>query len=61
MKEWEGELICTVTLSKIIKESVFEEFIKLAGLIAGVGRFRAGVGGNKGRFRVEKIEFEEIE
>jgi len=61
VKEWEGELICTVTLSKIIKESVFEEFIKLAGLIAGVGRFRAGVGGNKGRFRVEKIEFEKIE
>jgi len=61
VKRWEGELICTVTLSKIIKESVFTEFLKLAGLIAGVGRFRAGVGGNKGRFRIEKIKFEKIE
>lgn len=61
VKNWKGELICTITLDRIIKKSVFEEFIKLAGQIAGVGRFRAERGGNKGRFSVEGIEFEDIE
>jgi len=44
----------------IITESVFEQTIKAAGSIVGIGRFRAEKGGRNGRFAVTKIEWEDF-
>lgn len=60
IREWEGDVVFTVVLDKLIQKKVFQEYIQLAGMIAGVGRYRPERGGNYGRFAVDKIEFEEI-
>jgi len=61
VREWEGVLNVLVTLDEIIRKDVFEKYIRLAGMIAGVGRYRPERGGKYGRFKVEKIEYEDIE
>lgn len=58
---WEGWITFTVILDEIITKKVFERFLGLSGKIAGIGRFRPGRGGNKGRYIVEKIEYIEGE
>lgn len=44
----------------IITEAVFERHAHASGLIVGIGRFRAEKGGTNGRFRIAKIEWEEV-
>lgn len=61
INSWEGQINVMVILDTVITKKVFERYLKLAGQIAGIGRFRPERGGNKGRFTVEKIEFEDIE
>jgi len=56
---WEAEPQFIIT-DDIISQSVFEQHIKSCGMIVGVGRFRPEKGGLNGRFRVTKIEWEDI-
>lgn len=58
---WEGEISVMVILDTVVTKKVFERYLTLAGQIAGIGRFRPERGGNKGRFTVEKIQFEDLE
>jgi len=56
---WEGTLQVTILDDKIT-EDVFTKVLKAAGTFIGVGRFRPINAGDKGRFSVEKVEFENI-
>jgi hypothetical protein len=56
MPEWE----CTfevVILDPIITEEIFRDFLELAGLLIGIGRFRPEKGGTNGRFVVSKLQW----
>lgn len=61
IKEWSGEVSFLVVLDSIIHKRLFERYLKMAGQIAGLGRYRPERGGNKGRFVVKNIEFEDVE
>ena len=54
LKTWHGSLDFVV-FDKEITEAVFTEFLNEAGLLVGIGRFRAAVGGTKGKFAVLKV------
>ena len=56
---WEAEFSFVIT-DDIITPEVFEDTIKAAGVIVGLGRFRAEKGGVNGRFTVTKIEWEDF-
>jgi hypothetical protein len=45
----------------IITEAVFEQHLRAAGVIVGLGRFRPENGGTNGRFRVIKVEWEALQ
>jgi hypothetical protein len=47
-------------IDDIITEDVFETTVKASGMIVGIGRFRPENGGTNGRFRVVKIEWEDL-
>jgi len=56
---WQAEFDFLIT-DNIITEAIFEETIKAAGVIVGLGRFRAEKGGRNGRFNVTRIDWEEF-
>jgi hypothetical protein len=58
VESWEGELEVLI-LDPVINDEIFEEVLKAAGMFIGVGRYRPINGGDKGRFRVESVEFED--
>lgn len=58
-QKWAGE-IEFVVLDPIISEKVFEKVMAAAGMYIGVGQYRPEVGGDCGRFKVEKITWEEM-
>lgn len=57
--KWEATFVFLIS-DDIINESVFKETITAAGIIVGVGRFRAEKGGTNGRFTIEKITWEDF-
>jgi hypothetical protein len=57
--KWHGVAEFTI-VDDIITQEVFEDHLKSAGMIVGIGRYRAGNGGSNGRFRVTKIEWQNM-
>lgn len=57
---WHGVAEFTI-LDDIITESVFEQHVKSAGVIVGIGRFRPEKGGTNGRFRVKRFEWSNLQ
>lgn len=57
--KWEAEPSFIIT-DDIITEDIFEQHLKAAGILVSIGRFRAEKGGTNGRFRVEKIVWEDF-
>ena len=53
---WEAEVTFYI-VNDIITEEVFEEFLREAGLLVGIGTFRPENGGYYGRFSVESINW----
>ena len=58
-KKWHGVAEFTI-VDDIITAEVFETHLKSAGIIVGIGRFRPEMGGNYGRFRVTKVEWQDV-
>lgn len=58
--KWHGVAAFTI-LDDVITPEVFEQHVKAAGIVVGIGRFRPEKGGTNGRFRVTKCEWENIE
>jgi hypothetical protein len=52
--EWETTFDCWI-LDPIITETIFREMVEIAGLFIGIGRFRPEKGGINGRFRLERL------
>ena len=46
-------------LDPIITEAQFRKVMQVAGMFIGVGRFRPENGGTNGRFRIEKIDWQD--
>lgn len=57
---WQGEVSYLVILDEIITREIFKKYLKLSGLIAGIGRYRPQKGGTYGKFEIEKIKFEKV-
>jgi hypothetical protein len=57
--KWNAVFSFVIT-DDIVTPEVFEEAIRAAGVIVGIGRFRAEKGGRNGRFIVSKIEWEDF-
>jgi hypothetical protein len=45
----------------IVTKDVFEEHFRAMGIIVGIGRWRPGNGGNNGRFRPVRFEWEDYQ
>lgn len=56
---WEAEIEYVVMDDKVTQK-IFEEFLRYAGRLIGIGNFRPANGGYFGRFEVESIEFEKM-
>ena len=50
-----------VVIDDIITRAILEQHLRAAGLIVGIGRFRPENGGTNGRFKVSKVEWDEME
>jgi hypothetical protein len=57
--KWTGVAEFTIT-DDIITKEIFEDHVKSAGMIVGIGRFRPENGGTNGRFRATKFEWREL-
>jgi len=60
IQKWSGTAKFLL-LEDAIPKDIFETHIKKAGIAVGIGRFRIRLGGNYGRFKVDKIKWEEVE
>lgn len=58
-QKWHGVAEFTI-LDDVITPDIFEQHLKAAGVVVGIGRFRPENGGTNGRFRVTKFEWEEL-
>jgi len=54
MPEWSAEFE-VIILDPIITEAVLREMLQIAGMFIGLGRFRPERGGTNGRFRLDKL------
>lgn len=57
--DWAGTVTFTV-LDDQITESIFKQHLTAAGKICGLGRWRAGVGGQYGRYQVVDFSWEDM-
>jgi hypothetical protein len=57
--KWHGVAEFTI-VDDIITPEVFEHHLKSAGMICGIGRYRPANGGSNGRFRVTKVEWQDM-
>jgi hypothetical protein len=57
--KWSGVAEFTIT-DDIITQDIFQDHVKSAGMIVGIGRFRPENGGTNGRFRATKFEWREM-
>jgi len=48
-------------LDNVITPEVFEQHLRAAGIVVGIGRFRPEKGGTNGRFRVSKVEWTDLQ
>lgn len=48
-----------LVLDPIITEDVFREMLEMAGMFIGIGRFRPEKGGTNGRFRIDRLTWED--
>jgi hypothetical protein len=46
-------------LDPIITEPVFREFVEMAGMFIGIGRFRPEKGGTNGRFKIARLQWQD--
>lgn len=46
-------------LDPIITQEVFREMVEIAGMFIGIGRFRPEKGGTNGRFRIERLDWQD--
>lgn len=58
--EYQGIAEFTI-LDDIITRDEFEVTARAAGIIVGIGRYRAEKGGTNGRFRITRFEWEDIQ
>ena len=58
VKQWEGKIAVTI-LDDIIRNDVFEQVLRSAGVFIGIGAFRPANRGVNGRFEVEQIKWTE--
>jgi hypothetical protein len=56
---WSGIAEFTI-VDDIITREVFEDHLKAAGMIVGIGRYRPENGGKNGRFRATKFEWNDL-
>jgi hypothetical protein len=54
LTKWQGEVEFAI-FDEMITEAVFHDFLEEAGVLIGLGRYRAAVGGTHGKFAVQKI------
>jgi hypothetical protein len=57
---WHGIAEFTI-VDDLITEGIFEQHVKSAGIIVGIGRFRPANGGTYGRFRAKEFEWRTIQ
>jgi hypothetical protein len=57
--KWGGVAEFTIT-DDIITREIFEDHLKAAGMIVGIGRFRPENGGKNGRFRAETFHWQDV-
>lgn len=60
MSSWRA-IVEVYVLDSIITKDVFTEMVEIAGKFIGIGRFRPEKGGINGRFRLEKLVWENDE
>jgi hypothetical protein len=48
-------------IDDLLTQQIFEQHVKAAGMIVGIGRFRPENGGTNGRFRPTKFEWKEFQ
>jgi hypothetical protein len=58
MSQWSATFDVLI-LDPIIDEAVFGEMLTMAGMFIGIGRFRPEKGGTYGRFRVDRIDWQD--
>jgi hypothetical protein len=58
-EKWNGIAEFTI-VDDLITPDIFEQHLRSAGIIVGIGRFRPENGGKNGRFRVTKCEWKDI-
>lgn len=58
--DWHA-VVEVVVIDDIVTRAILEQHLRAAGMIVGIGRFRPENGGTNGRFRVEKIEWDQVE
>jgi hypothetical protein len=56
--EWQCTFEVAI-LDPILTQDVFRDFLELAGLFIGIGRFRPEKGGTNGRFVVSKLQWQD--
>lgn len=54
---WKGK-VTFVVMDDTITKDIFQEHLEAAGQYIGIGRFRAGNGGMYGRFKINKIDWQ---
>jgi hypothetical protein len=59
MPKWTGTAEFTI-VDDVITREIFEAHVKAAGIVVGIGRFRAENGGTNGRFRAVKFKWEDF-
>lgn len=58
LNEWRATFDIYV-LDPIITKDVLKEMIEIAGMFVGIGRFRPEKGGGNGRFRLDRLQWED--
>lgn len=58
LQAWGGTLTFWV-LNDEINEAIFHRHVVQAGILDGVGRYRAGVGGTNGRYQIESFAWQD--
>jgi len=58
MPEWSASFDVYI-LDPIITQDVFREMVEIAGMFIGFGRFRPENGGTNGRFRIERLTWQD--
>jgi hypothetical protein len=59
-EKWQGVAQFTI-IDDVITEPIFEQHVRAAGMVVGIGRFRPENGGMNGRFRITKFEWAPIQ